>query len=319
MALDGNIKEHMKKNKEYGVKYLRFVKSIRLNREALLLDKFKLHWFEGIDNYQYYTPKSVTELIPHALKFKPRVLSVEFLLNNCENLDVDSIFTCDSLEDVHLSCNYDLKKFAPNSINLPHLKKLELLRLAIGSDFLINVSLGCPVLEELTLRHCRLYFDRIDFNILKKLIIVDCFAWKKADKLKICTPSLLHLDIKKCFGLRNVSARNMPSLVDATIEFGWYENDVVIGREPNFLGSLSNVTSLHVIVECEIKLWENWENASPNSGLEEPKDDLSPREHLEMVTIVKCCMRKISSETVDLLVKYFYAHVRTIGKILIPN
>ncbi|KAF3332941.1 F-box protein [Carex littledalei] len=314
-VLDGNIKERMEQIKEYEAKYVQFVEGVMLNREALLLDTFKLNWF-NYDCHQYYTPKSVTEVIPRALKFKPRVLSVNFHLDNCENLDIDSIFNSDSLEDVHLSCNYDLKKFAPNSINLPHLKNLKLLRQDIGRDFLNKLFLGCPVLEELTLCNCALNFDKIYFNILKKLIIVDCHRAKEVEKLEIITPSLLYLEIERCYGVTKVSASNMPSLVDASIEFGWYELDGVVigGSEPNFLGSLSNVTSLHVIVECEIKLWEN---ASPNLGLEEPKYDLSPREHLETVTILNCC--KISSETLDLLVKNFYAHVRTIGKIIIDN
>ncbi|KAF3332931.1 F-box protein [Carex littledalei] len=364
-VLDGNIKE-------YEAKYVQFVEGVMLNREALLLDTFKLNWF-NYDCHQYYTPKSVTEVIPRALKFKPRVLSVNFHLDNCENLDIDSIFNSDSLEDVHLSCNYDLKKFAPNSINLPHLKNLKLLRQGIGRDFLNKLFLECPVLEELTLCNCALNFDKIYFNILKKLIVVDCHRAKEVEKLEIITPSLLYLEIERCYGLTKVSASNMLSLVDASIEFGWYELDGVVigGSEPNFLGSLSNVTSLHVIVECEIKtlliiccnfhmmeklkngasncptfnnlkrlsiLWRvdyNFdliafflynspnleditlldeifsENASPNLGLEEPKYDLSRREHLETVTILNCC--KISSETLDLLsnsvCEFRYLHI----------
>ena len=110
-VLDGNINERMEKIKEYEAKYLQFVEGVMQNRQALL-DTFKLHWFN--DCHHYYTPKSVAEVIPRALKFKPRVLSIDFSLDNCENLDLDSIFTCDSLEDVHLFCNYDLKNLLPN-------------------------------------------------------------------------------------------------------------------------------------------------------------------------------------------------------------
>lgn len=211
-------KECMKKIKEYEVKYVRYVKGIMLNREALVLDKFKLHWFNGSMDY-YYAPKSVIDLISHALKFKPRVLSVKFRLKNYENSNIDSIFTCASLEDVLLNYNYDLDKFAPNSINLPCLKKLELKVLYIGNDFLNKLFLGCPVLEELSLCDCRLYFDRIDSNTLKKLTILDCYQEAKVQKLEIFTPGLLYLEITKCM-TTNVSVRNMPSIVNARIDFG---------------------------------------------------------------------------------------------------
>ena len=127
------------------------------------------------------------------------------------------------------------------------MKKLKLLRQDIAKDLLDKLFLGCPVLEELTLCSCALNFDKIYIysNILKKLIIVDCHRAEEVEKFEIITPSLLYLEIERCHGMTKVSATNMPSLVDASIEFGWYELDgVIIGNEPNFLGFLSNVTQI---------------------------------------------------------------------------
>ncbi|KAJ4782710.1 F-box/RNI-like superfamily protein [Rhynchospora pubera] len=225
------------------VKFVPFVRGVLQNQEARL-DKFKLQWYMPCT---FDTTKSVAEVILDGIKFKPRVFSVNFCRCYIQDFDLYPIFTCASLEDVTLELMGDF--IAPNSVNLPNLKRLKISLERIDDDIIDKIFLGCPSIEEMSLFESHLCTSRISSNRLKKLVVDNCYIDEER-WLDISTPSLLHLEIAYKSGLHSISSENLTSLTNACIDLQLPRgskqataDDLIV------LNCLSNATSLALRIQ----------------------------------------------------------------------
>jgi F-box-like len=130
--------------------------------------------------------------------------------------------------------------FRTGSINLYSLKSCALFGLPIQANFMNKLMLGCPLLENLKLSHCRLSVSEISSNSLKYLEFDDCDS---EEGTQVSTPNLLYLCMNTDDCDSRISFKFMPSLIRADILFGsiW-----IIRGESSILSFLSNVTSLNI-------------------------------------------------------------------------
>lgn len=206
------------------------------------IDKFELVW--RTIPLTSCSSEDLEGCILPAMKFKPRVLSVNVLKSKVLNFDTDPIFSCESLEDVLLWLDVDDNGYliiAPTSVHLPFLKKIHLIFVTLGDDFVNKLFMGCPVLEELSLSDCDLKVSKISSSTLKKLFLMNNIHEKSWE---IYTPSLVNLEISKYGLLEGISLNKMASLLNARIRSRTLFENNFTNSEPKFLGFLSNVTKL---------------------------------------------------------------------------
>jgi hypothetical protein len=158
----------------------------------------------------------MSEILSVAASCMPKVLSIQIYTDEFFDLP-GSIFTCASVEQmsfaVHSEDYHDY--FAPESISLPRLKKLELSDVKINDDFIRKVQSGCPVLEELDFLNCWFDIDEISSTVLKKLSIKEC---RQSSEMQISCPGVVSLEIG-FYDLIWITLINMPSLVTANAIF----------------------------------------------------------------------------------------------------
>ncbi|XP_078153657.1 uncharacterized protein LOC144548813 [Carex rostrata] len=189
----------------------------------------------------------VADCMSGAMKLRPRECSIKFRLVAHFNVNIDMIFTCASLIDLHMSV-YTHLAIEPNSINLPCLKTLHLTG-TISDDLFKKLFLGCPVLEELVLSYS-MGISEISSNTLKKLVIYDLY---EENKLQISTLNLVYFEIyiREIMDMGEILLPNMPSLVDAFISIpGWYDENYYISGIPKLIASFPNLDSLKLEFEC---------------------------------------------------------------------
>ncbi|KAF3332990.1 F-box/LRR-repeat protein [Carex littledalei] len=108
-----------------------------------------------------------------------------------------SIFRCESLEELMLDVPYPgiepIPDLRPKSISLSRLRRLDINAVVtLYDDFMVKLMSGCALLEELSLRLCKLEFSVIPSDVLKRLLIGSC---DHSDMIYIHTPNLLCLEL----------------------------------------------------------------------------------------------------------------------------
>ncbi|XP_078181508.1 F-box protein At4g09920-like [Carex rostrata] len=284
-------------------KFELLVKNALDKREISHVKRFRL-WLD----YKVFWPRTqaIFDCIGDVMKLRPRECLVEMGSSENLNLNNDLIFTRASL--IYLQLWIFTKLINPlvalelNSVNLPCLKSLVLFGVTINDNSFKTLLLGCPLLEELTLKHCDIGIIEICSNTLKKLEIM-----------------LL----------------NMSSLIDASIyNLRWYDEDKYVTRGPKLIQSLSNVKSLRLQFVClkgevqkkdfsncpvfinlqHLELVLEMELLDEETTTEEPRDTLVQREFLKTVRIVGY---KTDDGFVDQLINKLLVHVKIIGNIII--
>ncbi|XP_078149936.1 F-box/FBD/LRR-repeat protein At1g16930-like isoform X2 [Carex rostrata] len=190
-------------------KFLRFVQGV-LNRRGLSpLNNFKLTW----QSRSRRNHGIVEECINHAIACMPRVIYIYMDTHMVFNLP-NSLFNCGSVKEMSLLGKQTLWKSQPKFINLRSLQKLELGPILIKDDLIRMLLLGCPVLEELVLTRCRLMFNEVNSNVLKKLTIKKCSISCRVKSITLKnTSTLVTADLK----ISNVDdERNLLGIIQAT-------------------------------------------------------------------------------------------------------
>ncbi|XP_078178621.1 putative F-box/LRR-repeat protein At3g18150 [Carex rostrata] len=126
------------------------------------------------------------------------------------------------------------------SFNLPFLKKLELGYLNLNDDIMRMLISGCPILEELILINCALEGNMISSNVLKKLVLKQCFHYAP---MEISCPAVVSLSIESV-NTEGIALKNMLSLIMAEIYCHAVFLFDTLHYDMRLLGGLSNVTSL---------------------------------------------------------------------------
>ncbi|KAJ3684193.1 hypothetical protein LUZ61_013357 [Rhynchospora tenuis] len=251
---DDDIKENIKED----LKFDSFVCSVLENRGPSHVDTVT---FTG-EFMSHFCEPSMRWLHRAAL-LMPQVISAMIPCFELAELHLpDSVFSCASLELLELIHNPYVGKayLKQNSIALASLKTLMLVNLVLDDDFARKLLLGCPVLEDLQLLDCELFMSDISSNVLKRLIIHDCWLLQH---MRISCPILVSLFIISCKNtIRIISLENLTSLVYATIELVGSDEEEVVDTLPKlkFLCGLSNATYLKLLFRPLPELKEQLEN-----------------------------------------------------------
>ncbi|KAJ3702116.1 hypothetical protein LUZ61_005821 [Rhynchospora tenuis] len=254
--IDENIKEELK--------FDSFVRSVLENRGPSHLDTVT---FRGEFMSHFYEP-SMRWLDRSAL-LMPRVISAMIPVFEQKELNLpDSVFSCASLELLELiHCPYNGTAYLKqDSIALTSLKTIKLVNLALDDDFARKLLLGCPVLENLRLFDCILCISDISSNVLKELILDDCWLYQH---MRISCPALVSLLFTSCENtIRIISLENMTSLVYATIDLSGSDDEEVFDNLPKLklLSGLLNATYLKLLFHPLPELKEQLENDISNCG-----------------------------------------------------
>ncbi|KAJ1691337.1 hypothetical protein LUZ63_015492 [Rhynchospora breviuscula] len=220
----------------YEEMFVNFVTYVLENHAHFAVDAFTLKWKQDEGDP---TPATAWLETVGAL-WKPKFLFIRILAEDGFELP-DSIFTCDSLEELVL--NLDSDGVNPNPVNLPCLKRLTLDTMMITDEVMQKFLLNLPALEVLVLDFCHLYFPVISSGTLKRLVI-DGLCWDDANPpdFLVSIPSPLFLKVCSLV-MRKLNFKELQSLAEAQINLK--QLSVV---EPSFLMGISNVTSLELVL-----------------------------------------------------------------------
>ncbi|KAJ1693088.1 hypothetical protein LUZ63_009786 [Rhynchospora breviuscula] len=196
-----------------------FIDTALALRLAQLIDRFKLVWQYQIKPYHCHD-HPVRRWILRVLQQSPRVLSI-YVQPTASTVDVpDLVFTCSSLEEMKLQVDNKtkLEVLNPVSVNLPHLRKLNLGYFKIEADCMNILLRGCPNLEELELYACELNLSQISCGYLKSLVIAGCYYC--SGEIRVSIPSLQYLEVAMVSSQpAGFAFENMSSLVKACVCF----------------------------------------------------------------------------------------------------
>ncbi|XP_058073168.1 putative F-box/FBD/LRR-repeat protein At1g78760 [Magnolia sinica] len=145
------------------------------------------------------------DCLPHILPRK--------LLNSTFSRSLNSIFSCDSITQLNLSCCYLHRRL--NFKGYPYLKKLQLSTVRITNALFESMLSNCPLLEELILRNCQgLTSVKVSTpNLpLKRLTLIDCWY---ASEIEIFAPNLQSFHFYGSF--ISMYFKNILSLVDVLL------------------------------------------------------------------------------------------------------
>ncbi|XP_078182021.1 F-box/FBD/LRR-repeat protein At1g16930-like isoform X2 [Carex rostrata] len=184
-----NLEEYEEKICEYEEKFTNFVDGVFERRDpSIHLDSFKLKWNEAESS-----PDRAPAWLDTVAKSKPKCLSVHIYTENYYFEVPDSIFSCESLQEMELQLGFEA--ISPSSVNLPCLKKLTLNTIDIADEVMQKLS-ALPALEEMVLSNCHLYTCDISSGTLKRLVLDGCHN-EIEPAITISTPSLLYLEQMK--------------------------------------------------------------------------------------------------------------------------
>ncbi|KAJ4808881.1 F-box/RNI-like superfamily protein [Rhynchospora pubera] len=257
---------------------MKFITSFLLSIDkATKLDVFKLrccladnNLYEGIGNDMSYF---ACMWITLAVERKVKKLHLKMSYYDCLRIP-DSLFVCDSLEELELSLDLaddDFVEVRPEKVNLPKLKRLRLSNIAIHEDYMKKIVNGCPVLECLDACCCSIVTRDVFFGGLKRLSVICC----DFDCLDISrmVPGLEYLFLAGVT-IDDISSNKMHKLTEARITCHGIEE----GMECDVLGSLVNVEVLEFI---SISLMDVLEKALQKSLI---------FDKLRRLTLGDCCM-----------------------------
>ncbi|KAL0714779.1 hypothetical protein Bca4012_021758 [Brassica carinata] len=186
-------------------------------------------------------------------------MSLSLKRKNKNLLLPSDLFMSNTLVKLTLGTQIYLDKFPPNTnVSLPALKSLFIDSVVFVGDDLCGVLLrGCPLLEELYVRHrkCEGALFYIYNPTIRKLS-VNCEFEFARDGMSFDTPSLVSLNYSD-YALEAYTDMNLASLVEARLDIRyskWIQNPDLTG----LIIGISNVQTLHlspatadVIARCE--------------------------------------------------------------------
>ncbi|XP_078149202.1 F-box protein At3g62430-like [Carex rostrata] len=298
--------------REYEDKFAKFIKSVLQKREATVaLSHFVL--VSVTKNCVSCNSEAFKDCILHALELKPRFLAVSFCKHNLPSSY--EIFTCASLKEVCFGSNLEHRdiEIAPNPVNLPRLKRLDLCNVTVSDDFLDKLLLGCPIIEVLFLDSCILTASRISTGTLKRLGLLSCDFSRSGPELLNSLSKFTRLTLT----------------VPGTEVEGLFEKGGGVPQWPIFknlkrlklggwcLNSDFSLVSFFLQSPNLEQLTLHGDNTEEvatddKSKWEEPKVGMHHQNRLEKVKIMK---QGRSNEWIDQLKKNLYAHVKTIGEL----
>ncbi|KAM0920209.1 hypothetical protein ACQ4PT_007663 [Festuca glaucescens] len=200
---------------EREVAFKRFVNHFLMLRNPVPLVEFRLTYSMGDGDRS--DSDDANDWISHVLQSNARAVKV---VNQHEPLEIDhAVFTSSCLKRLHIS-SADL-----------------------FPGFFNQLETGCPALEYLFLCDCLIMDHEIFSKTLKVLILSEQVAF--IDQASISAPSLIYLSIEGDIrGGRLPILKNMASLETASALISGEIKDCVADGIRQFLGGLSNVTSL---------------------------------------------------------------------------
>ncbi|XP_058073171.1 putative F-box/FBD/LRR-repeat protein At1g78760 isoform X2 [Magnolia sinica] len=180
------------------------------------------------------------------IDFVPRKLPRK-LLNSIFSKFINSIFSCDSITQLNLSCCYLHRRL--NFKGYPYLKMLHLSMVRITNGLFESMLSNCPLLEELILRECYC-LTRVKVSApnlaLKSLKVVDCWD---ASEIEIFAPNLLSFHY---YGsLISMYFKNISSLVDVLLNGMFWEGYV---SEYDWITILHHLGHVKILTLCYVSL-----------------------------------------------------------------
>ncbi|KAF3333083.1 F-box/LRR-repeat protein [Carex littledalei] len=291
--------------REYEDEFAKFVKSVLQKRKASdALSHFVL--VSVTKNCVSCNSEAFKDCILHALEFKPRFLAVCFCKHHLPSSY--EIFTCASLHEVCFGSKLEDRdiEIAPNSVNLPRLKRLDLCNVTVNDDFLDKLFLGCPIIEELFLDSCILTASRISSGTLKRLGLLCCDFSRSGPELLNSLSKFTRLTL-------TVPGTEVKGLFEKGVPH-WpiFKNLKRLRLGGWCLNSNFSLVSFFLRSPNLEQLTLHGGQTQDKSNWEVPKVEMIQRERLEKVNIMK---QGRSAEWIDQLKKNLYAHVKTIGEI----
>jgi F-box domain len=245
--IDGADPDNYEKWKQCETKFNKFVNEVLEKRGQSHLNVFQY----TLSSKRHYSEVSL-ELLDRVILCRPREINVSVDSANAVEIP-DSVFSCTSLQKLHLDIlnTTETTIIRPELINMPSLKKIVLYGVELKDDFTQQLFSGCPVLESLILGCCTLNFFVISSDVLKKLVLSDCWHDKQ---LEISCPNIECLVVRSDYQERGILLKNMVSLVSAdfSLDTSVFDTDGAM----NLLSGVSNVSILMLDVQCpEFKVY----------------------------------------------------------------
>ncbi|KAJ3688194.1 hypothetical protein LUZ61_017358 [Rhynchospora tenuis] len=165
------------------------------------------------------TAFSVDEMwILYAFKHKVKNLVLK-LWEDCFKVAPNCLFTCDSLEYMHLTCFSEVKA---DIVCLPKLRKLSLRNVTMNGDSIHRIISGCPALETLSIQFVTIRTNSISFQTVKSLRMENCFFYSLSEPtISISCPCLNYLKFVQCTGT-TITFTDMSRVTDPVIS--WRKN-----------------------------------------------------------------------------------------------
>jgi Leucine Rich Repeat len=216
-------------------KIIDFINSFLMFRNTSPIETFRLDW--GLNSS---IPELTRRWICYVLECQPRMISITDLL--VKRLP-QSLMTCASLETMQLHTSLLPQT---KTIALLSLKRLTLDSVVSDGESVMNLISGCPVLEDLVLKHC--YIKGADITItslrLRNLNIQYLFA--KDFGIYLSVPNLMSLNVTNAI-LGKIWLKDMLSLVEARIHFCNSDSAAYQKSRYELLSALSNVKYLELM------------------------------------------------------------------------
>jgi F-box domain len=236
---DGTSLEDLQENEEYLREYeemfSKFVDGVLKHRNSVTLDSFKVIW-----NVAESNPTPATSWLDTVAKLKPKSVSIHIFSENYLFEVPDSVFTCESLQQLILHLGYET--INPRYVNFPCLKTL-IVDCILIEDVVMQKLSGLPALEEMVLRNCGFEFSDISSQTLKRLVLDRYHNDFGPPDISISIPNLLHLEVHS-WVMGKLKFKNLESLVNARIHYNDFDTE-----GPLSLMGLSNVTYLELMLD----------------------------------------------------------------------
>ncbi|KAJ3687687.1 hypothetical protein LUZ61_016851 [Rhynchospora tenuis] len=251
-SLHFNYEFLSKESERFGILVTSF---LRLRDKAINLHTFKLCYYGSRTSASrtsasciHYsvlsntTAFSVDEMwILYAFKHKVKNLVLK-LWEDCFKIAPNCLFTCDSLEYMHLTCFSEVKA---DIVCLPKLRKLSLRNVNMNGDSIHRIISGYPTLETLSIQFVTIRTNSISFQTVKSLRMENCFFYSLSEPtISISCPCLNYLKFVQCTGT-TITFTDMSRVTDAVIS--WRKN-CKKGYNFDLLEDISGVEYLELII-----------------------------------------------------------------------
>ncbi|KAJ4776890.1 F-box/RNI-like superfamily protein [Rhynchospora pubera] len=183
-------------------------------------------------------------LFKYPLMSNARTVSIKALIPSI--FPFSRIFSSQSIEEMYLKVSTkqgnflnDYSEIIPKVVNLPRIRTLQLKGLTAATELdersITRLLIGCPVLEELSLKYCVGEFSSIFSQELKYLSLRDCF-------MKLPLGRTVKWDLYRAMIKKNVPRSTVGSkfFVDGvTVDFVWSTMDGALSFIQDFIQHLN--------------------------------------------------------------------------------